>query len=416
MFFLFNMDRLQLAAKVAQKAHTHNHFLLDMFPRTGKSAVSLEILKIWLQHKDFKILILTNSTTTNAQWWKNIKEHNPHLEDKFDILCYQSLHKIKDIYGAILLDEADLAFTDNRLEHLSALKPTHWIGMSGTWTFEAKNYFRGLTDNKHTTSIVTLEEAVKMGILPQPKIYKVEIDLDDSRRYLTVEMKGKGKGTDITTYPARWGSYKSFAKIILQCSEVEANEFHNQTVKRYSEWYEDLLLPPGERRLNLKLSPVVCRISYLRKALDRKNFFSHVKTRYFKHLHAQIIKNKPDSRMLVFCGAIAQAEFLNEEMAIHSKKPDTFETIEAFNNKEINTLMAVKILDRGVDLEEVDYAIIIQGDNSQGSVIQRAARSLLSVSPKIIIMCLKNTHDEKYVDKFLSNFPPDWVTTKQLKI
>lgn len=408
------MNRIELAREVAKYHNKYDHFLLDYFPRVGKSVTACELCNEWLKSSDIKILILTNSTTTNNQWLRNLEEHNPHLVSKTDIYCYQSLHKIENIYDVIMLDEAELSFTENRSSYIKELKPKHWIGMSGTWTLDSKNFFRDLTGNKHYTKIVTLEQAVSWGILPQPNVIKAEFDLDDQRRYMTFEMKGKGKGTTVVPYHSRWSAYNTHGKIVVQCTEKECNDLHDKEVKKWQEWMEDSQQPPSMRKFSLKIGFEVCKVNMLRKALNRKNFFTKVKTRYFKHLYNKILKGQPNARVLIFCGSIEQAEFINSEMSIHSKKIDSEELLNDFNNGVINSLLAVKILDRGVDLQGVDYAIIIQGDNSQNSVVQRAGRSLLSISPKIIIMCAKNTVDEKYVGKFLENFPPEWVTTKQI--
>ena len=149
----------------------------------------------------------------------------------------------------------------------------------------------------------------------------------------------------------------------------------------------------------------------MRIGLDRKKFFAEIKNRWFKKLFSELPQN---SRKLVFCNDTIQADLLNEEFAVHSNKPGSTELIGLFNKGEINQLFSCKILDRGQDFWNVDYLIIIQSSMKQGSQSQRAARSLLSLAPKIIVMYFPDTQDEKYIDEFLKQFKPEWIIHKTL--
>ena len=86
-----------------------------------------------------------------------------------------------------------------------------------------------------------------------------------------------------------------------------------------------------------------------------------------------------------------------------------------FNEKKIPILVSVNMLDMGVDIHDIDACIIIQMNNRQSSPVQRTGRSLLSNTPKIYTLVYKDTRDVEYVNKYLDNYPREWIKYKLLK-
>lgn len=394
------------------------HFLLDIYMRIGKSICATAIIN----NKDWQgnILILSGADATNNQWIENLIEYNPHLLERTDIYCFQSLHKLdRDKYSIILLDEADLCFTDKRWLQIQEFNPEHWIMMSGTLEREHIMEFRELTKNQFFHAKVGLEQGVQWGILPEPKVFACKLKFDNEKRYLVYHAgKNKKLKNEVVTFPQRWESLKNKkVNTLIQCTEQEYHELVCYEFNKWKGYEEEFNLPVTERSDTIKFlmrqgfSQTVCRDKKMRIGNERKKFFADIKNRWFKKLFSELPQ---ESRKLVFCNDTTQADLLNEEFSVHSNKPGSFELVEQFNKGKINQIFSCKILDRGQDFFGVDYLIIIQSSMKQGSQSQRAARSLLSVAPKIIVMYFPNTQDQKYVEEFLKQFKSEWIVHKSL--
>lgn len=105
---LFEQDRVsrqELADSIALLSGSYKNFLLDVCPRLGKSLLAVSLINKWLTD-DTKILILSSANSTNNQWIENITKYNPHLLNRIEVYCYQSLHKLdREQYDIICLDE-----------------------------------------------------------------------------------------------------------------------------------------------------------------------------------------------------------------------------------------------------------------------------------------------------------------------
>jgi superfamily II DNA or RNA helicase len=407
------MTRFEYAESLVEKSY--EHFLLDLVPRFGKSICAIELVKKWNPER---ILILSGATSTNNQWLENIEKYNPHLLDRIDVKCYQYVHKVEDVYDCILLDEMD-TLTQGRFEHIRELSPKHWIGMSGTLEPDDIEYFRILTKGKFYHAKVDFNQAVEWGILPEPKIYVVNLEMDNTKRYLVYHNSSdKKKKNVVVPYPERWNYLKDKTKnVLIQCTEVEYYEMICQNFERWKSYEDEFNLPYEERSETIKFlqtkgfNQSTCRDKKMRVGNDRKKFFADIKNRWFKKLFSQLPK---DSRVLVFCNDTKQADFLNEEFSVHSNKPGSLELVEEFNKKEIPYLFSVGQLSRGVDFLNVDYLVIIQSSMKQGGQVQKFARSGLSIAPKTILMSYPGTQDEKYVNEFLKQFKQEWIIKKNL--
>lgn len=394
------------------------HFLLNCPPRTGKSIFFVDLIK----NKGWEgnILILTGATSTNNQWLENLEKYNPDLLERIDIFCYQSLHKLdRDKYSIIGLDEFELALSDKRFLQILEFKPEHWIGMSGTLSREDVMEFRNLTNNEFFHAKITLEQGVDWGILPEPKVFVCKLKFDNEKRYL-VYTSGKNKKlkNEVVSFPQRWESFKNKkVNTLVQCTETEYHELICQEFNKWKGYEEEFNLPVEERSDTIKFlqskgfSQTVCRDKKMRIGLERKKFFANTKNKWFKRIFSELPK---DSRCLIFCNDIAQADLLNSEFAVHSKSENDLSLVDRFNFGEVNIIASVGMLERGVDFLNVDYLIIVQSSGSQVSQLQKTGRSYLSLAPKIIVMYYPNTQDEKYVQEFLKQFKPEWIIHKTL--
>lgn len=417
---LFNqktVTKFQLAEEVCKE--DKNHFLLDYFPRVGKSISAIELVKKW---DSKKVLILSDALLTNKQWRENIKKYNPHLLNRIHIQCYQSLHKIdKDAYDTILLDEFDLATTQKRLAFIEEFKVEHWIAMSGTLTPNDIHEFRLLTKGKYFHAKVEFKQAVKWGILPQPKVFKVRLDLDKTNPYLLYHYSNdKKKKNEIVSFYDRWESVKNKkVNTIVKCTEHQYFDILESEISKWTGYEKEFNLPPEERSSTvlflqkIGITRIICKNKVKKLGNQRKKFFADIKNKYMRRLLNELPQ---DSRKLIFCNDTAQADMLNEKFAVHSKRPESVELVEDFNNKKINTLFACKMVDRGIDFIDVDYLIIIQSSGAQGGQVQRFGRALLSKNPKVVLFYVNNTKDEQNVNYFLNIFELEWIIQKHFDV
>lgn len=390
------LSRESITKQILELSDKHNNFLLNIPMRAGKSIFATALCNKW----EGRILILSGADLTNRQWLDNIRKYNPHLEERTDIYCYHSLHKIdRNKYSIILLDEFEQSLSDKRNIQLHEFNPKHWIAMSGTLDVFDINEYRKLTNNNFKEIKITLEEAVESNLLPQPKVICVPLQFDDSRRYLLFK-KGsdKNKKNDIVLFPNRWESLKNKkVNTWIQCTE---KEYHILVEQDYN-YAKDLYEQHGTE---------VFKNMWLKRGNNRKAFYAQLKTKWVK----KVINQLPEgSRSLIFCFDTKQADLINKEV-IHSKVEGGKELIQEFNEGRINTIASVKMIDRGIDFFNVDYCIIIQQSGSQKSPQQQAGRSYLSISPKIITFYYPNTRDEDYLKEFLKPFKKEWITYKNI--
>ena len=83
--------------------------------------------------------------------------------------------------------------------------------------------------------------------------------------------------------------------------------------------------------------------------------------------------------------------------------------IEKFNEGEIDNLYAVGMLQEGLNLKNIEIAIISQLDGNTRGFLQKMGRGLRSELPEIYIFAFRDSKDEKYLNKALSNIDKDIV-------
>ena len=135
------------------------------------------------------------------------------------------------------------------------------------------------------------------------------------------------------------------------------------------------------------------KLRWLRAATDRKEFLSYCKT---KHVKEVLMKFKK-SRNIIFCYDIKQSEVLsaNPKLCINSKIGN-YDIVEKFNNKEVNSIYAVGVLNEGMNIYDIDYGFIISLNGNEAANIQRLGRSFRSKAPEVFIFVVPNSRDEEY--------------------
>ena len=123
----------------------------------------------------------------------------------------------------------------------------------------------------------------------------------------------------------------------------------------------------------------------------------------------KFLKVVTNNRYICFCGSIEQADILGKNNSIHSKKDNSAEIIDKFNNKEINNLFAVGMLQEGQNLNDNEVGIIVQLDGQERSFIQKFGRSLRAEDPTQYIFYYKNTRDTEYLQNVLEGINESYI-------
>jgi superfamily II DNA or RNA helicase len=148
---------------------------------------------------------------------------------------------------------------------------------------------------------------------------------------------------------------------------------------------------------------------------NRMNFIYNLpsKLRAAKTILNLIPENK---KTLVFTGRIAQANQLCKHR-YHSKTSD--EDFKRFKAGEIMRLSAVGSISEGVNIPDLDVALITQVQSKQLHMIQKTGRLLRKTNDpnkigRVIVLCTEDTQDRKWVNNALGDFDENNIDRKFL--
>lgn len=346
----------------------NKYSIIEIATGVGKSFIAIKAIEII----GGKWSIIIAETNHEQNWIDEFKKHNKeNLLENVKFYCYQSLHKNLNDTQIISDELHHLLNSDKRLKLLSKLNPSKFIGLSATISKSQKvNLFNNL--GEYYLYKLKLDDAIKMSILPEPKIYLIECKLDDVYK----------------THKFHWSKDK-----FVMCTE---NEFYTQISNRIE--YFKLKYFNSQATID--------KNKWLKCATDRKRFLSNVKTKFVKQ-----VLSKTTKRLICFTGSIEQSEELSEGLSIHSKisKVKRKELLEGFNKGDIDRLFATGMLKEGINLENIELGIIIQLDNQERYFTQVHGRVLRSSLPEQYVFYVKGTQDEVYLENIINNFDEKYI-------
>lgn len=383
----------------------HSNVLLEWATGCGKTKQAIVGISKLKKDTVKKVLIVVAERPHIKNWLEEFKKwgYDSLLTDdsyNISILCYDSLHHCKnESYDLIILDEAHHIFTEIRTSILKEIKSEKYILLSATMD---DNIIEEIEDiiGPIVRSLITLQTAINWGLIPAPKIILYPITLDNTiLNQLIIDERGnKDKATTIhCQMKDRWKYLRDKRKypnikLIMPATELQMyNEFCNKM-----EFYKKLYFSKKAESIKNK---------WLLYGSQRKTFLGKLKGK----AATEIIKNIGKCRYICFCTDIEQAEKLGGSHAIHSEKKDVEETIEKFNNEQINSLFVVGMLKEGQNLNKIEKGIIIQLDGKLRSFIQKSGRVLRAEHPEIFIIYVKGTQDEEYLNNALEGLNPDYI-------
>lgn len=338
--------------------------ILELPTGFGKTRLALQCIQNHINEnhiKNPKILILVAKRVHIDTWGEEIKKWQ--LLNKYNnkIICYNSMvHECGKVYDYIIMDECH-HLSEMRKQYLHDIIVTHkLLGLSATLSRDFKDYFRF-----HGANIIQckIKSAIEDEVLPQPKIIKVALELDNK----VICCRVKQFNRELTT--TQRGAYKIMSKEI--------------------EWYKDKFMHTGNPRVKL---------IWLRKCKERLVWLSEQKEVVLKHL----LKSYKDRRTIIFCSSIAQSERLCPN-SITTKSKST-KILDDFNKKKLNQISAVDILNEGVNL--VDCQVGILGIINASDIMsrQKIGRLLRHEHPIVLLPYYKETREEEIVNDILETY------------
>jgi superfamily II DNA or RNA helicase len=354
----------------------------------GKSFLSINLQSKLDNPKTFVVV----AEIAHIQNWKDeyIKHGYEYLLEKTEIFCYASLKKYANkSCDLLILDEAH-HISNDREYILSTIKANYVIGLSATMDNNDKEVFSRVAGKFHTYEI-SMEEAIEMELLPKPKVYLIPLQLDNSKKSEIIEFKRGRNINEIHCDYLQRNAY-IYAKnkyptlnLIIHCTQLEK---YNYIDAEYNK------------------AAMYKRTGWLRYGGIRKKYLSDCKTNKIKEL-CQVLESD-NKRFICFCGSIEQAELIGSNNCIHSKK-EVKNVINKFQLKQINSLYAIKMMTEGVNLTDIEVAIIGQLDGTERPFVQRSGRGLRAEFPEIYVLYFKNTKDEDYLQNVINTISQEYI-------
>lgn len=334
----------------------NGHCLLNLAPRVGKTKIAIDYLK---NHPEFKKILWvapsveirdTDVPTEFVKWRAKT------LLNKVKIIQWASLSKENcGEYDFIILDEYHL-ITPNNAKTLKG----NILGLSGTHPVEEEKL--EILKNLKLSICYTLsiDDAVKNGIVAPYEINIIEFSLDDSKRNVVTGSKTKQfKTTEFKHY-----SYLTKRINTLHYSGKQVPQF-----------------------------------LYIHRQRSLHTYPSRIEI-------AENILSKLDGRTLIFTYQIDQAEKLCPH-TYHSKTTD--DDYIAFQKEKINQLALVNMASVGTTFHNMDNCLIVGTNSKAKNFEQKFCRILIprdNYVAKVYILCALGTQDETWVKTAVSNLDP----------
>lgn len=398
------MTREELHIQTSELIKTNKRIALQWCTGLGKSRAAIEMAN-YIQDKEkegnIKILLVVAENAHKDNWKKELIKWGLKSND-ITIECYASLPKYKESWwDLIIFDEAHHLGTDLKIDILSGIITEYVILLSATLTDTLIQVLTRIF-GEFKISKVSLKEAIDEGMLPQPKVFLIPLKLNSTIYNCTITEEWGDKDKRVTykcTYPQRWEfirNKRKYPNVTLHISCTQLQKYTYLT-EQFEYWKNSYMRSRQEYMKN----------KWLQAGSQRKRFLGNIKTEYVKIL----LKKLQRKRLICFCASIEQADYLGKDKSIHSKKSNSLEIINAFNNKEINRLFAVGMLQEGQNLEGIQAGIIVQLDNAERAFIQKFGRTIRADSPQQYIFYYENTRDIDYLENVFEGVDEIYIQT-----
>ena len=396
------MTREQIYKECVAKIAKTNCLLMELPTGFGKTALSLKLSNYLFASNWFKqgyipsVLIVVAKRVHKQTWLDEIQKWGG-LNSKAGypsicLECYESLHKhCGEHWDIVILDECHHIGSEIRMQQLKTVKYGYMIGLSATIPQKLKQWFKY---NFHSETVsCDIIEAIDSEVLPEPTILLFPLQVENARMSETIEINPKAKGPIVHgEYKDYWKFKKQKVHAILKCTQKQKLMDLDKTI----DWYKKKAMSGN----------MAMKQSWLYLCGKRLEFLADCKLQWVK----LILHHLNKERTITFCKTIAQTEQLGKN-CIHSQNKDATKVYDDFNNKKINHITAVNILNENANLVDCKYAIFANLSSSEVVIPQRIGRSMRHKHPVIIFPYYIGTREEEILTKMLEGFNKDFIKT-----
>ena len=388
------MTREEVFASCLQKVEHNKCLLLELATGFGKSKLAIDLVNhlsdTVFQGKEVKMLLLV-AKRVHKQTWKDEFQKWGGIKANVIAECYESLHKhTGETFDIVVADEVHHIGSEERMRMLKSMKYSYMIGLSATIPLKLKWWFN---TNYHSEIITcNVVGAIDSEILPEPTILLWPLEAENTRVSETIEVNPKVKGQIYYgEYKEMWKCKKQKVHAILKCTQKQKLIELDKMI----DWAK-----------GKAMSNPVMKQTWLYMCGKRLEFFADCKLPIIK----LILHHLDKERTITFCKTIEQTEKLGSN-CIHSKNKDATIIYDSFNQKRINHIAAVNILNENANLVDCKYAIFTNLSSSETIQVQRIGRSLRHKSPVIVLPYYKGTREEEIVQGMVEGFNKKCIKT-----
>lgn len=376
------------AVKAAILGMPNDNLLIELPTGHGKTAVALELLRERVPSGKVlvvvpKIVLKKNFMIEVKKWWEDCP-----LE--FTLITYRSLHKFTGEWSAVIYDEAH-HLTPRCREVLKDIHSKHSILLSATVPSHLKEALRWHFNNLGCYKR-SVKEAIDNGVLPDPCVYLLPLELDNTVYSEVIIKNPNCKDVVETDWKHRWNYIGKNFKIIIHCTKRQFMIDLDGQI----EWWKKKYQTSGAKSFKNR---------WLKLCGDRLKILSNWRT----DTSTAVLKHFKNYRTLTFCNSIEQTEVLGKH-CINSKNKLYQEELNMFNAGRIKHITACNMLDEGVNLVNCRIGVYAVLNSSERLIKQKLGRLLRHEHPAIIIPYYRRTREEELVQTMLLDYNPDLVS------
>lgn len=358
------MNREELQGIAAHSLAKNKRLVCQWATGTGKSGVALRFLEA---NPGMDCLILVPEQNNIENWREEFRKF--HVDDsKVTISCYASLHKYENTFwDLIVFDEVPHIDTEKRKTFCKALKGEYILALGAVIDDEEMATLEEVY-GEFLVSTISLEKAMKMGILSSPKVTVLHMSLDN-------------------TDPRFWYYGRLY-------TEKQMYDVYEREVTKAVTAYNNNSIPFLKQQM-------------LRAGNSRKRFLGSLKEEALRKICTKL--EQKGRRFLCFCSSIEQANSLGGDKAFTSKSAKSLRHLERFNNHEINSLFVVGKLIEGQNLKDIDCGVIGQLGGTKRITVQEIGRILRSDNPLIFVPMFDDTKDGSFLYTLTASIPASCI-------
>ena len=372
------------------------NILCELPTSFGKTKVALDLLKTRLpedklRHLNIHILIVIPRLVLIDNWKDEFKKWDmesylPYVE----FVTYVSFPKKAGTWSMIIFDEVHHLSARCR-ESLDYFVTDNCIMLSATVGREIKKELLSLMPDLYIYRVST-KQAIKDGILPDPKVFLIPLTLDNTKASCQIVKNKSQKIELVIPYSQRLNYAKvKNRRIVIQCTQKQYYDDMSSMIS----WYKNRMFQEVFKNL------------FLRKSGEGLKWLSDQKSEFVKKLLSML----DNQRTLTFCNGIVQTEELGTCCVNSKNTKQSVANLEQFNNGVIDHITACNMLDEGVNLVNCKVGVYAVLNSSERMIKQKLGRLLRHPDPVIIIPYFRGTRDQELVEKMLEDYNPQLVTT-----